>query len=272
MFKRMFSLSRPVKNVLSAIFYVIFFVYMVKLIIQAPDLSSRLMYAVLLVGVGGVAAWYEAMKAVLQSAIKQAVMYCDREKPLSRLALLEKMDRRQTYAGSDCILRLLLLLDHCCFAEAAQLAEQNAQTVLAQNAELKLVARHTRFVACGELGDLERCAEFYHSACDLRHISVGGKVQNMAPYYSWDQMDAAFAFYSGKYKEGVKAAQKVSDHAMNPREKVQFHYLYARLLHAAGRRKHALDELQLALQNTQRNTDMKELLEREAHTWKTEAD
>ncbi len=182
MLKKMFSLTRPVWEFVSFIFYIIFFGYVIKLIIDAPDWGSKILYIVVLLGIGLCAAWFEGLKFILNRAIKYTIIYLDEEKADKLLKILEKFSRFHPYAGSACILRLMLALDHARYEEAAELAEKNAAGILAENAELKLVARHTRFIAYGELGDIARSEEFYHAVCSLKFIRVNNKVQAMAPY------------------------------------------------------------------------------------------
>lgn len=270
MLKKMFSLSRPVWEFVSLIFYIIFFGYAIKLIIDAPDLSSKLLYGLFLLGIGLCAAWFEGTKFILNRAIKQTIIYCDEEEADRYLRFLEKFSHLHPYSGSACVLRLMLALDHARYDEAARLAEQNAAGLLAENAELKLISRHTRFIAYGELGETARSVELYHDVCNLKFIRVNNKVQAMAPYYSWDEIDAAYYYYNGKYHKALRAIEKVSDHSMNPREKMNYHYLYARAYHGDGDLKRALEEMDLAIEYTIRNLDRRALLETERAEWATE--
>ena len=272
MFKRLFSLSKPVQNILSIVFYGIFFVYMVMLILGEPDLAVKILYLVMLVGLGGVAAWYEWMKYLLYASIKQTILLCDEKKALARLNRLEQLDLRHTFEGSVCILRLMLHRDHGRFSELASLASEKALTVMAKDPELKLVARHSRFIAYGELGDIEQCTEFYHSLYEVRTIRVDNKLRQISPYYSWDEIDAAYHYYNGKYTAGLRSIKKVSEQNMNPRERMHYHHLFARLLYQNGSVKKACGELELAIASTARNTEMKALLENLRDDWTGQAD
>lgn len=267
MFRRFFSLTKPLQNLVSLVFYIIFFIYMIKMIITETSATGRLLYIVITVGLGGVAAWYELMNYLLYNGTRQVIQRCNLEKAKARLDFLDKIDFFKNLAGSSSILRLMILRDSAEYEKMAELAEARAKDVMADNPDFKLVSRHSRFIAYGELGNLELCNQFYHSLYEIRFIKVKNKVKQISPYYSWDEIDAAYHYYNGKFTAGLRSIKKVPVQNMNNRERMQYHYLYARLLYRDGSLKKALEQMDKAIEYTCQNISMKVLLEEEKKAW-----
>ena len=113
---------------------------MIRLILQEPTPAGKIAYLLVLLLLGGVAAWYELLKWFLYKATQHTILSGNEHRARSFLSLLAKLDFFRIFTAPARILELMLLWDHRDFQ---QMATQSKAVLQArpEDFETKLIFR-----------------------------------------------------------------------------------------------------------------------------------
>ncbi len=229
--KKWYDVSQPIRDIVTVVVYLIFFIYLFDLIIKEQTIAVQITFIMMGAGIGGIALLYEFLNRRLKKAVLVLTLQCDPKKGLEIIKPLAKYDILKSFRSADLVFHLLAWRDLGEFDNITSLDSPEGLKLFSKSYDLLLIYRHSLFVAYGELGDQNKCREFYKAAFAMKDkkYKLGVLTKKIAAVFSWEEMTALYKLYGHSYKESKKMFQQISIHNMNNREKQHYYLLGARI-------------------------------------------
>lgn len=241
------SLGETTRNVVTAVIYLVFFVYLCSSVLRAPELPAMLIYLVIMVFFGFFGLLSEYLRYLYHKAIKVLVIDCQPERALIGLAKVEKFDLLRGYKNAEVVFRTLAMVDMNQPAELLQYMEGPAKKTLEYSLDMKLVYYYNRFYASYMLGNCEEVEEIYQKLMNLRTTGKG-KRHRVSPIYSWDVIIGDHFLALGDYTKAHRQYEQCTTANMNNREQAHLYLSRAAACGGMGHPREQEKYLKLAQQ------------------------
>ncbi|MEQ8155270.1 MAG: hypothetical protein ABRQ25_10360 [Clostridiaceae bacterium] len=218
------------RKYLNIVAYLIFTIYMLKLITSSDSWTTKGVYISILLFFGFFAVLYEVLNILYNKAIKNLTEYCDPYEGQRLISYVQKYDIFKSFRSSVCVFSLLSLRDMGKPVEIINLLNSEKSKVFSNSHELLLIYHYSLFFAYGELGDTIKAKEHYNKLMELKDKK--SNIKKINQLFSWNGINGYYKYLNKNFSESRRFYNKVITNTMNNREKINFYMLLARLEYA----------------------------------------
>ena len=256
-----YQFSYLTKQVITFAVYVIFLVFILKNIINAPDNSTRVFNIIVLLLLGIPAIFYEFLRYNFDSATKKTIFEGRPSEALNQIFLVEKYDILKMFKTSCMMLRMLCLIDTRKFSELKEYVNSVKKEDL-NDYDVAILSSYAEMIANGEENARGRMNSAFKEMVTTRDIKdKKGRRSKGAYFFNWNVVYGEHKLYENDYEGSWKYLKQVNESTMNKREAM--HYFAKRAL--VCKQLKMIDDYKTfkerALKAAGQNTEMKNYIE-----------
>ena len=220
------TFSQNAQKIISLAFYIVFAGLSIYKILQADQISTKIIFSALLILILGIALYSEYLKHLYKKAIQTIAFDLNPEKAAKQFNTLLKKDIFHAYTNDKKIFDTLYYIDQMEYEKCLEHIEENYKFFHASVDQL-LIYHYNKFYCSFMLNRMETAKQEYNKLERMKNTKVKGA--KVSPLFNWEFMDAIYLVSRKDYKQSYNVFKTVNTENMNPREKVQYYYQFALL-------------------------------------------
>lgn len=216
-----FQFNNKTRTLFIAVIYIAFTIFSIYNIVKAPQISSKIFYACLLIVALSIAIYAEYLRTIYQKCIQTLTIDCDPLKADQQFKALLKKDIFKAYNKTYLIFQTLYYADMLDPKNCLNTLEKD-EKFFHSSLDMLLVYHYTKFYANFLLNNLEEVKNEYSHLTKLKGAKIKG--DKVAPLYNYEFIDSIYQFALKKYKQSLNCFKSINTKNMNPRELLHYHY------------------------------------------------
>lgn len=223
---------RPeVKRGFHIFIYACFFLLSIYNIIQAPELSTKLFFALIMVIFLTFACLAEYLEYLSEQSIKALNYECNPKKSVDIYNRLQSLDIFKAYKKRR-ILYDLLYYSAIQDFDAVQNHIEQYPGFFKSNLDARFIALVNQFVAAIHTNKKTQAKKLYLELTHLKSFNEQqtSKKKKVNPLYNWDELEALHYYGLEQFDKACRSYEKVNPAYMNNKEKSQYYYFYYKSL------------------------------------------